>query len=195
MNSDQKSISCDPQQSMTTITTRGCRLIPGPIGPPMIAKANADDSRGTSSLVEYSHAESGPSPPTHVHRHHEEAFYVLDGQLTLTVDDEVVAWTARGGCRNAPAPGPLTADRSHRPVHFLLISSRPMDECSPRRGDGLTMAMVGRPLRARRSSLICCQSIFVDLPDADTAALRNERDGCQRRPLAQRRSDQAEDIS
>src|SRR5262249_848580 len=52
------------------------------------------------SLVELSGAE-GDMPPLHVHRDEDEAFYVLDGELTLFVGDQEMRLTA-GGCAGAP---------------------------------------------------------------------------------------------
>ena len=59
------------------------RLISGPTGQPMIVRIDGDASRGAYSVIEYSHAAGALGPPAHVHHHHEEAFYVIDGELTL----------------------------------------------------------------------------------------------------------------
>jgi quercetin dioxygenase-like cupin family protein len=52
-------------------------------------KALAGDTGGALALWE-SRLALGSSPPLHVHHREDEAFYVLDGELTFRVGDEVV---------------------------------------------------------------------------------------------------------
>ena len=59
-----------------------------------VIRATAADTGGRMSVVEVTeppHAEA----PLHVHRREDEAFYVLDGSVTIHVGDDVV--TARPG--------------------------------------------------------------------------------------------------
>ena len=67
----------------------------------MLVKVDGQASRGAYSLIEYSHAPGAPGPLAHVHHAHEEAFYVLDGQLTLIVDGETITLNP-GECSVAP---------------------------------------------------------------------------------------------
>jgi quercetin dioxygenase-like cupin family protein len=52
-------------------------------------KALADDTGGALALWE-SVLPQGSSPPLHVHHREDEAFYVLDGELTFRLDDRLV---------------------------------------------------------------------------------------------------------
>lgn len=59
----------------------------------MATKATAASTKGALSLVE-SHVTAGA--PRHKHHHDDEAFYVLDGVLTVRCGDET--WEADRGC-------------------------------------------------------------------------------------------------
>ena len=89
-------------------------IIPGPTGQQMIVKVSGAASRGAYSLIEYSHRPGAPGPPPHVHRQHEEAFFVLEGELTLAVGPDVVTvGPARPlSCRAARFTSPATARTS-----------------------------------------------------------------------------------
>jgi quercetin dioxygenase-like cupin family protein len=56
-------------------------------------KATAAQTRGMFALKE-SKAAKGSGPPLHVHEHEDEACYVLDGEVTFFVGDEVVSASA-----------------------------------------------------------------------------------------------------
>ena len=57
-------------------------------GHPLTFKASKDDTRGAYSLIEG--LVTGDGPPQHVHLAEEEAFYVLEGEINVKLDDEVV---------------------------------------------------------------------------------------------------------
>jgi quercetin dioxygenase-like cupin family protein len=59
----------------------------------LAAKATAESTGGTLSVIE-SHT-TGGAPP-HLHRNEDEAFYVLDGVLTVRCGD--LTWEAARGC-------------------------------------------------------------------------------------------------
>jgi mannose-6-phosphate isomerase-like protein (cupin superfamily) len=103
-------------------------IIPGPTGQQMIVKVSGAASRGAYSLIEYSHRPGAPGPPPHVHRQHEEAFFVLEGELTLAVGQDVV--TVGAGQTAVVPRGQVhqPSNRSDRPVRFVFLSSPPMDE-------------------------------------------------------------------
>jgi mannose-6-phosphate isomerase-like protein (cupin superfamily) len=103
-------------------------IIPGPTGQHMIVKVSGAASRGAYSLIEYSHRPGAPGPPPHVHREHEEAFFVLEGELTLAVGPDVV--TVGAGQTAVVPRGQVhqPSNRSDRPVRFVFLSSPPMDE-------------------------------------------------------------------
>ena len=103
-------------------------IIPGPTGQQMIVKVSGAASRGAYSLIEYSHRPGAPGPPPHVHRQHEEAFFVLEGELTLAVGPDVV--TVGAGQTAVVPRGQVhqPSNRSDRPARFVFLSSPPMDE-------------------------------------------------------------------
>jgi mannose-6-phosphate isomerase-like protein (cupin superfamily) len=103
-------------------------IIPGPTGQQMIVKVSGAASRGAYSLIEYSHRPGAPGPPPHVHREHEEAFFVLEGELTLAVGPDLV--TVGPGQTAVVPRGQVhqPSNRSDRPVRFVFLSSPPMDE-------------------------------------------------------------------
>jgi quercetin dioxygenase-like cupin family protein len=52
----------------------------------MTVLAGGDQTRGNFTLLEWE-APAGFGPPRHVHRHEEEAFYLLDGEMTVQCGD------------------------------------------------------------------------------------------------------------
>jgi mannose-6-phosphate isomerase-like protein (cupin superfamily) len=140
----------------------------------MVVKIDGASSRGAYSLIEYSHAAGAPGPPAHIHHHHEEAFLVLEGHLTLALDDETILVgpgqtfiVPRGRVHQPQNP-------SSEPVRFVFISSPPMDEFF----DAISQLVVehdGRPPALALKELgDRYDSTFVDLPAGVTANLHNE---------------------
>jgi len=65
---------------------------------PVTIRATAQETGGTFEIYELGmpagrvRAAAGDGPPPHIHREHEEAFYVLEGELTFVIgDDHAVA--------------------------------------------------------------------------------------------------------
>jgi quercetin dioxygenase-like cupin family protein len=72
-----------------TSPPEGYRVPPG-AGDPLnyigLLKASASQTNGSFELIEY----RGPaSPPVHIHRDREEAFYILEGSFTFTLGSQV----------------------------------------------------------------------------------------------------------
>jgi len=114
---------------MNAVTAAGDGVvIPGPTGQSMTVKVSGAASRGAYSLIEYSHAPGAPGPPAHLHREHEEAFYVLEGELTLEAGDS--SMTVRAGQAAVVPRGVIhrPSNASDQPVRFVFVSSPPMDE-------------------------------------------------------------------
>jgi quercetin dioxygenase-like cupin family protein len=59
--------------------------LPNPIGGRMVVKVRDEDTAGAYSIHDNSIPPDSPGPRPHIHRHHEEAFYVLEGELTVRV--------------------------------------------------------------------------------------------------------------
>jgi mannose-6-phosphate isomerase-like protein (cupin superfamily) len=56
----------------------------------------SDQSQGHLMMVRYIVPTNYPGPPPHIHAHSDEAFYVLDGTLTITIGDRSIEATAGG---------------------------------------------------------------------------------------------------
>jgi len=70
------------------------------LGSPARILVDGGTARGAYCLVETS-GPRGDMPPLHVHHADDEAFYVLDGRLTIFVGDRTIDLRA-GGCAFAP---------------------------------------------------------------------------------------------
>src|SRR4051794_19690594 len=81
--------------------------------------ATSDDTNGKYALFE---ALVGPGggPPPHIHSREEEGFYVLEGEITLTVNGERVVATA-GMFANMPVGTPHSfKNESNKPARMLI---------------------------------------------------------------------------
>ena len=56
-----------------------------PIGGGMVVKLRDEDTAGAYSVHDNTIPPGSPGPLPHIHRRHEEAFYVLEGELTVRV--------------------------------------------------------------------------------------------------------------
>ena len=61
------------------------KAITNPIGGGMVVKVRDGDSGGAYSIHENVIPAGSPGPLPHLHRDHEETFYVLEGELTVRV--------------------------------------------------------------------------------------------------------------
>lgn len=61
------------------------KVLMNPIGGRMVIKASDQETSGGYSLHENILPAGSPGPRPHIHRHHEESFYVLEGALTMRV--------------------------------------------------------------------------------------------------------------
>jgi hypothetical protein len=75
----------------------------------MVIKAGAEETKGGFTLIEQV-APAGFAPPLHVHRDEDEAFYVLEGEITVTCGSK--RWSAKraasacsreGSCMDSPS--------------------------------------------------------------------------------------------
>jgi quercetin dioxygenase-like cupin family protein len=80
----------------------------------------AEESNGRLAVVESTIPPHGPGPPLHVHEF-DEAFYVLEGELTFQVGDDLLT-AGPGELAFAPGGTPHTvANPSDEPARYLLI--------------------------------------------------------------------------
>ncbi len=81
---------------MTEDRARGTQIAPGEeealwIGGECFAfKLRGADTAGAIALLEDT-VQPGYGPPPHIHLHENEAFYVLSGEFTFTVDEQTIA--------------------------------------------------------------------------------------------------------
>src|SRR3954453_23725165 len=81
--------------------------------------ATGDDTNGKCALFEALVGRGG-GPPPHVHSREEEGFYVLEGEITFTVNGERVVATA-GTFANMPVGMPHSfKNESSRPAKMLI---------------------------------------------------------------------------
>src|ERR1700760_4716068 len=81
--------------------------------------ATGDDTNGKYALFE-ALVEPGGGPPPHVHSREEEGFYVLEGEITFTVNSERVVAKA-GTFANMPVGTPHSfRNDSDRPARMLI---------------------------------------------------------------------------
>lgn len=95
-----------------------------PVGPATaVMKAMAGETGGTFSLSETEVAPGFPGPPAHLHRHTYDAFYVLEGTLTVRLGDDEAE--AAAGTFVCVPPGTVHtfANRSEAPARFLNLNS------------------------------------------------------------------------
>lgn len=84
-------------------------------------KADGTATGGRFGLVEAT-AWRSTEPPTHIHRREDEAWYVLDGQMTFRVGDEEFVATA-GSFVYAPSGLPHAFTVDVEPTRVLVLAS------------------------------------------------------------------------
>jgi mannose-6-phosphate isomerase-like protein (cupin superfamily) len=84
-----------------------------------------EDSDGRVAVVENTVGGGFPGPPLHVHPAFDEGFYVLEGELTFRVRDDVFT-VAAGGFVFASGATPHTfANRTERSARYLILITPP----------------------------------------------------------------------
>ena len=99
------------------------KSLPNPVGGRMVIKVRDEDTNGAYSMYDNTIPPGSPGPRPHIHRHHEEAFYVMEGELTVRVGPRTIKASAgsfvvvpRGVVHQPSNPGT-------QPTRFLLIFS------------------------------------------------------------------------
>lgn len=65
-------------------------LLANPIGGRMVVKVRDEDTGGAYSIHDNTIPPGSPGPRPHIHRDHDEAFYVLEGVLTVRVGSRTI---------------------------------------------------------------------------------------------------------
>jgi hypothetical protein len=90
------------------------KALTNPIGGRMVAKVRDEDTGGAYSIHDNTIPPGSPGPRPHIHRFHEEAFYVLEGEQTVRVGLRTI--TAPAGSswwyRGVSSTNPRTRGRS-----------------------------------------------------------------------------------
>ena len=93
------------------------------MGVNLTVKADAGDTDGAFSLMEYEAPAAFGGPPSHRHRQMVEAFYVLEGELELTLDGRPVGLALGGFGLVTPGVVHPFANPSPASVRFLILVS------------------------------------------------------------------------
>lgn len=80
-------------QNLIFSTNEGTRVLSAP-GVEIIFKATGEETGGAYLLMEYRAPTGFAGPAMHVHHERDEAFFILDGNVTFTVDGRDVEATA-----------------------------------------------------------------------------------------------------
>jgi quercetin dioxygenase-like cupin family protein len=99
------------------------RTIPSAGGREPTIKVFGEDTDGAFTVLEGFLPPETEGPPRHLHRAHEESFYVLEGTLWLQIGDEEIQ-AAPGTYAFVPRGTPhMFSNRSSQPVRFLGVHS------------------------------------------------------------------------
>ncbi len=98
-------------------------VLVNPIGGRMVVKLRDGDTAGAYSIHDNYLPARSPGPRPHLHRHHEETFYVLEGELTVRVGPRTI--TAPVGSFVVIPRGVVhqPSNPSSQPTRVLLIFS------------------------------------------------------------------------
>ena len=67
------------------------KYLPNPVGGRMVVKIRDEHTAGAYSMYDNTIPAGSPGPRPHIHRDHEEAFYVLEGELTVRVGTRTIS--------------------------------------------------------------------------------------------------------
>lgn len=98
-------------------------ILINPVGGQMIRKAADQDTGGAYSLFENWLPARSPGPLPHIHYRHDEAFYVLEGELTVRVGTQTFIAPAGSFVLVPHGVVHQPANRGTQPARFLLIFS------------------------------------------------------------------------
>ena len=92
-------------------------------GPGDGEKAVGEHTEGRFSLLEGGFPERSAGPPAHVHHDCDEGFYVVEGELTVRVDDETITAPAGSFVLVPRGATHRPSNASDEPCRFLMLFS------------------------------------------------------------------------
>ena len=92
----------------------------------MSIKASAEQTAGTLAIVEYTAPAESPGPPLHVHPGKDEAWFVLEGELTMHIGEEQTTLPS-GGFAFTPGDVPHTFSNRTKTLSGSCSSVRQAD--------------------------------------------------------------------
>src|SRR5215218_9359995 len=98
------------------------KALPNPIGGRMMVKVRDGDTGGSFSVHDNFIPAGSPGPRPHLHRDHEETFYVLEGELTARVGERGITAPV-GSFVVIPRGVHQPSNPETEPVRVLLIFS------------------------------------------------------------------------
>jgi mannose-6-phosphate isomerase-like protein (cupin superfamily) len=96
-------------------------------GSVMFFKAVAEQDGGDFSLMERTLPPGGRRPPPHRHTNCSEAYFVLDGQVSVTVEDEELAVGSEGFVLVPRGTAHTFGNSTQRHARLLVIHAPAMD--------------------------------------------------------------------
>src|SRR5262249_14723779 len=94
------------------------------IGPgKIVVKADAGETGGRFSFMEYTAPPGFPGPPLHRHREMVDMFFVVDGELTMRIGDETLQLPLGGVALVAPGTPHTFSNPGSEPVRYLNVNS------------------------------------------------------------------------
>jgi mannose-6-phosphate isomerase-like protein (cupin superfamily) len=147
----------EPEQGIILGPGEGRELL-SPSGLAQRLKAGSADTGGAYSLWE-SVTLPGEGPLPHIHHNHEEAFYILDGELEMRLGQRTL--TVMAGAFILVPRGTVHGFFNHgkHPVHLLTIFSPPMD----RYRAALTDLVLALPDRSSRRPIDLDPAVVAEL--------------------------------
>jgi quercetin dioxygenase-like cupin family protein len=99
------------------------QALANPVGGQIVRKASDEDTSSAYALFENTMPAGSPGPLPHIHRRHDEAFYVLEGALTIRVGVQTIVAPAGSFVLVPRGVVHQPTNPSAEPARFLLIFS------------------------------------------------------------------------
>jgi uncharacterized RmlC-like cupin family protein len=166
-----------PDGSPVAVTASDGVALPDPGGQHLTLKISGAASYGAYSLIEHSHAPGAPGLPAHLHRDHEEAVYVIEGELTLVIGEFGEASVIVRAGQAAVVPRGVIhrpSNLSSRSARFVLINSPAMEGFFAELGQ-LVERNGGRLSASDLQRLGDRHDTIFTSPPASTASARDEQ--------------------